>query len=37
MSDLAKMSAGNQKEILKLIAPMSKKQPVHPNNQDSDS
>ena len=37
MSDLAKMLAENQKEVLKLIAPLSKKQPIHPNNQDSDS
>ena len=37
MSDLAKMLAENQKEMLKLIAPLGKKQPVHPNIQDSDS
>ena len=38
MSGLAKMLAENQKEMLKLIAPLSKKQPVHPpNDQDSDS
>ena len=37
MSDLARMFAENQKEMLKLIAPMSKKQPIHPNDHDSDS
>ena len=37
MSDLAKMLAENQKEMLKLIAPRRRKQPVHPNNQDPDS
>ena len=35
MSDPAKMFAKNQKEMVKLIAPMSKKLPVHPNNQDA--
>ena len=33
MSDLAKTLAENRKERLKLIAPLSKKQPVHPNDQ----
>ena len=37
MSDLAKMLAENQKELLKLIAPLNKKQQVHLNNKDSDS
>ena len=37
MSDLVKVLAENQNEMLKLIAPMSKKQSLHPNNQDSDS
>ena len=37
MSDLAKMLAENQKEVLKFIAPLSKKQPIHSNDQDSDS
>ena len=37
MSDLTKMLAENQKEMLKLIAPLNKKQQVHLNNQDSDS
>ena len=34
MSDLAKVLAENQKEMLKLIAPLSKKQSAHLNNQD---
>ena len=34
MSDLANILAQNQKKMLKLIAPMSKKRP---SNQDSDS
>ena len=37
MSDIAKVLAKNQKEMLKWIAPLSKKQPAHLNNQDSDS
>ena len=37
MSDLTKILAENQKEMLKLIAPLSKKQTVHMNAQDSDS
>ena len=37
MSDLANVLAENQKEMLKLIAPLSQKQSVHLNNQDSDS
>ena len=37
MSDLAKMLAENQKETLKLIATINKKQQVHLNNHDSDS
>ena len=32
MSDLAKMLAETQTEMLKLLAPMSEKQLVHPNN-----
>ena len=37
MSDLAKMLAENQKDMLKLIAQLNKKHNVHLNNQDSDS
>ena len=37
MSDLTKILAENQKEMLKLIAPVSKKRPVSSNTQDSDS
>ena len=37
MSDLVEMLAENQKEMVKLTELLSKKQPVHPNNQDSDS
>ena len=37
MSDLTKILAENQKEMLKLIPSLSKKQPVYLNNQDSDS
>ena len=37
MSDLTKILAENQTEMLKLIAPLSKMQRVHLNNQDSDS
>ena len=37
MSDLAKILAENQKEVLKLIAPLNKKQNVLANAQDSDS
>ena len=37
MSDLTKILAENQKEMLKLIAPLNKKQTVHLNVQDSDS
>ena len=37
MSDLTKILAENQKEMLKLIAPLNKKQPVCSNIQDSDS
>ena len=37
MSDLAKILAENQKEMLKLIAPLNKKQNVLANAQDSDS
>ena len=36
-SDLTKILAENQKEMLKLIAPLNKKQTVHMNVQDSDS
>ena len=37
ISDLAKMLAENQKEMLKLMAPPNKKHPVHVNDQDSGS
>ena len=37
MSDLTKILAENQKEMLKLIAPLNKKQTVYMNAQDSDS
>ena len=37
MSDLTKILAENQKEMLKLIAPLNKKQPVRLNDEDSDS
>ena len=37
MSDLTKILAENQKEMLKLIAPLNKKQTVHMNAQDSAS
>ena len=37
MSDLAKILAENQKEILKLIAPLSKKRPVRLEDKNSDS
>ena len=37
MSDLTKILAENQKEMLKLIAPVSKKRSVSSNTQDSDS
>ena len=37
MSDLTKLLAENQKEMLKLIAPLNKKQTVYMNAQDSDS
>ena len=37
MSDLTKLLAENQKELLKLIAPVSKKRPISSNAQDSDS
>ena len=37
MSDLTKILAENQKEMLKLIAPLNKKQTVLTNAQDSDS
>ena len=37
MTDLTKILAENQKEMLKLIAPASKKRSVNPNLQDSDS
>ena len=36
MSDLTKTLAENQKEMLKLIAPLNKKQPGCSNVQDSD-
>ena len=37
MSDLTKILAENQKEMLKLIAPVSKKPPISSNIQDSES
>ena len=37
MSDLTKILAENQKEMLELLAPLNKKQPVRSNFQDSDS
>ena len=37
MTDLTKILAENQKEMLKLIAPASKKRSANPNMQDSDS
>ena len=37
MSDLTKIQAENQKEMLKLIAPLNKKHPVSMNTHDSDS
>ena len=37
MSDLTKILAENQKEMLKLIALVSKKRPISSNTQDSDS
>ena len=37
MSDLAEISAENQKEILKLMAPSNKKRPARLDDQDSDS
>ena len=37
MSDLTKILAENQKEMLKLITPVSKKRPISLNAQDSDS
>ena len=37
LSDLTKILAENQKEMLKLVAFLSKKQPVSLTNQDSDS
>ena len=37
MTDLTKILAENQKEMLKLVAPASKKRSVNPNLQDSDS
>ena len=37
MTDLTKILAENQKEMLKLIAPASKKRSVNSNLQDSDS
>ena len=37
MSDLTKILAENQKEMLNLIAPLNRKQSVNLNTQDSDS
>ena len=37
MSDLTKILAENQKEMMKLVAPITKKSSAHQNAQDSDS
>ena len=37
MSDLTKILAENQKEMLKLIEPLNRNQSVNLNTQDSDS
>ena len=37
LSDLSEILAANQKEMLKLIAPLSRKRPICANDQDSDS
>ena len=37
MSDLAKSLAENQKEMMKLVAPITKKPSAHQNVQDSGS
>ena len=37
LSDLSKILVENQKEMLKLIAPLSRKRPTCVNDQDSDS
>ena len=37
MSDLTKILAENQKEMLKLLAPLSKKRPIHLEDRVSDS
>ena len=37
MSDLTKILAENQKEMLKLIAPLNKKRPARLEDQDSNS
>ena len=37
LSDLSKILAVNQKEMLKLTAPLSKKRPICTNDQESDS
>ena len=37
MSDLAKLLAENQKEMMKLVAPITKRSSAHQNAQDSDS
>ena len=37
ISDLGKMLAENQTEMMKLVAPIAKKSSVHQNAQDSDS
>ena len=37
LSDLSKILAENQKEMLKLIAPLSRMRPVYTNDQDTDS
>ena len=37
LADLTKQLAENQKEMLKLIAPLSRKRPISTNDQDTDS
>ena len=37
LADLTKILAENQKEMLKLVAPLNKKRPITANVQDSDS
>ena len=37
MSDLTKILAENQREMLNFISPLNRKLPFHPSGQDSDS